>query len=188
MKICTKCNIEKTLESFSKKKRGKFGVDSRCRPCKNEYNKQHRKDNPITFKRNDEQKLQRNKERLNKYHNDEEYRLKEKIRAGMRRLRKGAKSKRTIEILGCTFEELNKTLGDTAGMHVDHIVPQSLANTEEELMALNHNSNFQLLSSKENMLKGNRYVKNENLVKVLENHPNAELIIRIIENSNIEVI
>ena len=34
-KLCNKCNIEKSLESFHKKKTGKYGVRSICKECRN---------------------------------------------------------------------------------------------------------------------------------------------------------
>jgi hypothetical protein len=45
-KICTKCNIEKTLNNFYKQKLGRFGVCSECKECLKQYrdtNKEKRK-------------------------------------------------------------------------------------------------------------------------------------------------
>jgi hypothetical protein len=39
MKICTKCNVELSLDNFSKDSKGKFGVKSRCKVCIKEYDK-----------------------------------------------------------------------------------------------------------------------------------------------------
>lgn len=38
-KECTECHEVKPLEAFSKKPAGKFGRDSKCKVCKNAYNK-----------------------------------------------------------------------------------------------------------------------------------------------------
>jgi len=40
--------------------------------------------------------------------------------------------------------------------HLDHIYPVSLAKSEEEIIKLNHYTNFQPLWAKENIRKGNR--------------------------------
>lgn len=46
MKTCTKCRAEKALDCFSKQPRGKFGVESICKPCTSERGKQWHKQNP----------------------------------------------------------------------------------------------------------------------------------------------
>ena len=61
-------------------------------------------------------------------------------------------------------------------LHLDHVVPISLAETENELLLLSHYSNYQLLSADENLTKGNRYVNPVNLARVLEHHPNPDKI------------
>jgi hypothetical protein len=78
------------------------------------------------------------------------------------------KRSRTHEILGCSYEEFkiyleskfefwmtweNKGLYNgklNYGWDIDHIIPVSLANTEEELIKLNHYTNLQPLCSKIN--------------------------------------
>ena len=42
--------------------------------------------------------------------------------------------------------------------HYDHIYPISLAKTQEEIIKLNHYTNFQPLWAKENISKGNRVI------------------------------
>ena len=61
-------------------------------------------------------------------------------------------------------------------LQLDHVIPISLAQTEEEMLLLNHYSNYQLLSADENQSKGNRYVNPTNLKRVLEHHPNPDKI------------
>lgn len=78
------------------------------------------------------------------------------------------KAKKTIEILGCTFEQFKVHLEskftpemnwDNQGSYweLDHITPISWAKTEQEVYALNHYTNFQPLTCVDNMAKGNRY-------------------------------
>jgi hypothetical protein len=78
------------------------------------------------------------------------------------------KSKKTIEILGCSsFEEFKTHIESkfTKEMNwsnyatywqLDHIIPISWANNEEEVYKLNHYSNFQPLFWKDNISKSNR--------------------------------
>jgi hypothetical protein len=77
------------------------------------------------------------------------------------------KSKKTIEILGCTFEEFkihleskfdDKMNWDNQGTywHMDHIIPISSAETEEDVYKLNHYTNFQPLYWLDNLKKSNK--------------------------------
>lgn len=71
---------------------------------------------------------------------------------------------RTEEILGCSFQQFEQHIAEQfqQGMswdnhgewHLDHIVPLTCAHTEEELVQLNHYTNFQPLWAKDNMTKG----------------------------------
>lgn len=83
--------------------------------------------------------------------------------------RKGyVKSKRTEDILGCTIFKLREhllskcpegvTIEDFGqfGYHIDHIVPISLAKTEDDVLRLNHYTNLQPLWWKDNILKSNK--------------------------------
>lgn len=78
------------------------------------------------------------------------------------------KSKKTQEILGCSFEEFKIYLEeqfdenmnwDNQGSywHMDHKKPISLAMNDEEVYELNHYTNFQPLYWEDNLSKGNKY-------------------------------
>lgn len=78
------------------------------------------------------------------------------------------KSKKTSEILGCTFEEFKIHIEnqfdenmnwDNHGTYwqYDHIKPISLARTEQEVIELNHYTNFQPLYWEDNLAKGNKF-------------------------------
>ena len=95
------------------------------------------------------------------------------------------KNTKTYNIIKCEFNFLMKWLNGIASngytygigdLHLDHVVPISLAQTEDELLLLSHYSNYQLLSADENITKGNRYVNPVNLARVLEHHPNPDKI------------
>ena len=78
------------------------------------------------------------------------------------------KSKKTIEILGCSFEEFKIHLeskfdekmnwkNQGTYWHMDHIIPISSAQTEEDVYRLNHYKNFQPLYWLDNLKKGSKY-------------------------------
>jgi hypothetical protein len=77
------------------------------------------------------------------------------------------KSKKTIEILGCSFQEFklhleskfdDKMNWENQGTywHLDHIIPISSAETEEDVCRLNHYTNFQPLYWEDNLKKSNK--------------------------------
>lgn len=77
------------------------------------------------------------------------------------------KSKRTEEILGCTIPEFFNYIQFlfTEGMtlekvgseiHIDHIIPISLAKTEEEVIKLCHYTNLQPMWKLDNIKKSNK--------------------------------
>jgi hypothetical protein len=95
------------------------------------------------------------------------------------------KNTKTFNILKCDYDFFMQWLnglasnGHTYGigeLHLDHVIPISLAETEDEAILLSHYSNYQLLSADENIVKGNRYVNPLNLARVLEHHPNPDKI------------
>ena len=80
-------------------------------------------------------------------------------------LRGYSKNSKTSHILGCEYNEFlnylnnnpyNFKYGD-GGYDIDHIIPISSSDTEEEVFKLNHYTNFQLLPS-----DYNRYIKSDN--------------------------
>lgn len=87
-----------------------------------------------------------------------------------------SKNTKTSDTLGCTWEFLKKYLESqfTKGMswdnygewHLDHIYPVSLAKNEEELIKLNHYTNFQPLWAEDNLKKSNK-IENGKQIKLL---------------------
>jgi hypothetical protein len=81
------------------------------------------------------------------------------------------KKSRSFKILGCSYEEFKLHLETqfTSDMnwenqgkwHLDHIYPVSLAKDEEELIKLNHYTNFQPLWAADNLKKGNRIIEKQ---------------------------
>lgn len=80
----------------------------------------------------------------------------------------GGYKKEPLEaIIGCSFDDLQAHLMQTAidrygywlaneAYHVDHVIPLAKAQTEAEILALNHFSNLQLLTPVDNLTKGDR--------------------------------
>ncbi len=100
--------------------------------------------------------------------NDELYRMKTQIRHLINHSleRKGyKKNSRTYEIIGCDYDflidYLYRTFIDNYGIdwdgnekvHVDHIIPLAVADTEEEVIKLCHYTNLQLLRAEDNIKK-----------------------------------
>lgn len=85
------------------------------------------------------------------------------FKRGNNQFRKNAKSE---AILGCTIEEFksyieskfkyNMSWENRNEWHLDHIYPVSLATSEEEIVRLNHYTNFQPLWAEDNISKGKK--------------------------------
>lgn len=193
-KTCNKCGKEKNIHNFNKKtKNGKHYLKSQCKSCESEYIKKYyeknketikqyqkkwRQENEQGLKERSKQYYENNKEKVNKkniqrqkirYQEDINYRLTCSLRSRLRDVLKGKnKSQKTMDILGCSKEELREHLEAqfTKGMswdnygkygwHIDHIIPLSSAKTEEELIKLFHYTNTQPLWSDENLKKSNK--------------------------------
>jgi len=133
----------------------------------NEKARKWRTENRDTYLSNRRKKVKERKE------NDPAFKFSENIRALISlSFKRGALSYkkliRTEEILGCSREEfinyiLSKCpegigLSDFSkyGYHIDHIIPISLAKTEEDIVRLNHYTNFQPLFWRDNIRKSNK--------------------------------
>ena len=185
MKNCTKCNIEKPLLDFYSHPKTQDGKQSSCKKCciktQFPYTQKQFKLYPKKFKSNPEvvkQWVQNNPHYIkNKKQLDPLFKLSCNIRTLIPRSFKRSlngkykKGNKTEYILGCTMEEFiqhllsqfkpNMTLenhGQGPGKwNMDHIIPISSAKTEEEIIKLNHYTNFQPLWWEENMAKGKKF-------------------------------
>ena len=157
-----KANVDKIKEQ--KKEYYKANVDKFKQYNKNnadklkEQKKQYNKANRDTI--NKQRTLRRNQDPL--------FKLKENTRSRIRQSIKNngyTKQSRTYKILGCSYEQFKSHIEKqfTEGMnwdnhgewHLDHIIPISLGLTEEEIIALNHYTNFQPLWAEDNIQKSN---------------------------------
>ena len=80
------------------------------------------------------------------------------------------KSEKTINILGCTFEDFkpyiekqfdNIMSWDNYGIYweIDHIIPIASAKTEDDILKLNHYTNLRPLNITENKQKGSKIIE-----------------------------
>lgn len=143
---------------------------------------EYRKNNPdkvIEQRKNPERKKALNEWERNKRRTDEVFRLKGNIRSLIRMSLKRSgvnKNTKTVKILECSFDELKNHLEsnfepwmnwDNYGLYngtpnfgwdIDHIIPNSSAKCEQDVLKLNHYSNLQPLCS-----YINRDVKRDNI-------------------------
>ena len=182
LKICTGCGVEKSIRFFHKEVMGKYGVRSICMECINGNGKKYRKENNEKERSRTKKYRSNNKHKIKAHdkkrrETDPLYKLKQSIRRAisdsLRNKGYGKKSK-TYSILGCTWKELKEhienqfedwmTWGNYGkyngtlnfGWDLDHVVPLSTAKTEEDVVKLNHYTNFQPLCS-----FTNRYIKKD---------------------------
>lgn len=122
------------------------------------------------YRENNRDKIRKsdNRYQKNRRNNDYLFRLKTNIRSLIKRsfkCKNYIKNDKTFEILGCTFIEFKQYLEskfqpwmtwDNYGLYngqpnygwdIDHIIPQSLAKTEEDVLKLNNYRNLQPLCS-----------------------------------------
>ena len=169
-----------------------------------ERTKKWQKVNPEKIKESHKKWREANPEYDNQYRQnrraiDPSFKLKCNVRNSIRTsLRKQGytKNSKTYEILGIKYKKFYEWLNNKASnglnlntddIQLDHVVPVSLAQTEKEILVLNHYSNYQLLSSKNNFSKNNTYIFKINLNRVLTYHPNPEILQSIIDRSDVKI-
>jgi hypothetical protein len=223
-KVCSRCNQNKSIENFGKRKASKDGYYGLCKICKNDdcrkskknkiyteeeillekerkrkyyienkdviliKNKIYRSNNKDSAKIYKNFYYSENREKLIKYScdyhlnrmkSDPIYRLGSNIRCLVKNSLKYKgykKSSKTIDILGCTIDEFKLYLESkfeswmswdnhglfngelNYGWDVDHIIPLASAETEEDIIRLNHHTNLQPLCS-----YINRHIKKDRL-------------------------
>ena len=193
-KICTK-NYNKEYNKKNKEKNNKYNKEYYKNNKEKEkkrlalYRKENKDKILLYRKKNKRKKLKYLKKYLKERREiDPIFKLRGCISSNIYRVLKAqgyTKNTKTYNILKCDYDFFMNWLnglasnGHTYGigeLHLDHVIPISLAETEDELLLLNHYSNFQLLTADENLAKSNRYVNPTNLKRVLEHHPNPDKI------------
>ena len=175
---CSTCGDEKVYTLFSKKGNQK---PYECKACKNTrdlnkrnsdrdaYNKKQRED---WAKNNEKRNAARRKNLQRRRDEDSQYRMKMALHVRLYdavKRNKGVKSANTLELLGCTVEQLQTFLEAefTEGMtwenygewHIDHMRPCAsfnLADPEEQKKCF-HWTNLQPLWALDNIRKGDKW-------------------------------
>ena len=147
MSTCKKCN--------SIRHESEFTSDGVCKPCRNEYQRNRRDENPL-------------------------FKLSSNIRAMIgSHIRNGGykKNSRTEKILGISFTGLLDHLNDNEfgfkygddRLDIDHIIPMSSAETHADVIALNHYTNLRLLPAEYNRwVKRNKDQDDDRLLEWIE--------------------
>jgi hypothetical protein len=132
---------------------------------RNEHSKQYQKDNKERLK------IYRKEYFSKRINTDLLFKFKSNVRGLIRNsfkrgINKYNKTTKTENILGCTIDEFRNyiSLQFKTGMcfenhgewHLDHIVPIASAQTQEEVIKLNHYTNFQPLWAEDNLRKGSK--------------------------------
>lgn len=125
------------------------------------------------YKKNPEYKANQRAYEMNRYRTDRIFACKRNLRRRIQyslKAKKWVKNKKFAEYIGCDLETLRKHFSDrfTEGMTwdnyghgdnkwtIDHIIPLSTANTEEEMYKLCHYTNLQPMWYIDNILKSNK--------------------------------
>lgn len=151
-KICCQCKEEKPLTEFFKNSKNKDGLYCKCKLCRPYSKKPHSNKTRKSL----DKKLKNISSNINR-----------SIRRSFKK--KGiVKSKTVCEILGCSYQDFKIYIESkfeswmnwnnyglyngefNYGWDLDHIVPKSIAKTENDILKLNHYTNFRPLCSKTN--------------------------------------
>ena len=166
LKMCSRCEEKKPLEEYHNLKAGRYGKCSYCKECAKNWNNNWTSENR-------EKMLNRNrkrrKEKWDKHRKDksQEY-INQLIMNGVRRYIIDKRGKSYEDILGETFDNvrlhIEKQFKDGMSWrnfgewHIDHIIPLSSGNNQDEWIKLNHYTNLQPLWAKENLQKGAKII------------------------------
>ena len=159
--------------AMKKSKDWYFNNHEKAKESGRKSSKKYRKLNPNKVRESNK------KSHKKRFDNDFIFKLSTKIRSLINKTFKNlklSKNTKTIDILGCTFGEFKAHLESkfepwmtwenrglyngelNYGWDIDHIIPISLAKTEEDLIKLNHYTNLQPLCS-----YTNRHIKRDNV-------------------------
>lgn len=187
-KICSKCSEIKILSEFRKDITKKDGLRPDCKKCIKEYELSRRNNNPSMMKEKLQKFYQENPHKRKEYrknylkrkhqqrkerrNSDPIFNLTNRMRSRIHKYLKSMnieKKNKTFEILGCTPEFFKNYIENQfrEGMswelfgefiHIDHIIPLSIAKNEEDLYKLCHYTNLQPLWAFENIKKSNKII------------------------------
>jgi hypothetical protein len=173
---------QKNKEKIRNQKKIRYDLKRDCILLqKKEYHKKNKE--AICLKKREYFKS--NKEKINAYRlnyqqnrtkNDSLFRFKRNVRALIHHSFKRNsnifnKNSKTFEILGCTIEDFRTYIqskfkkgmnfDNHGNWHLDHIIPLSTALTEDDVIRLNHYTNFQPLWAEENLSKFDKIIEQQ---------------------------
>ena len=178
LKICCTCKQEKPIDEFGKDRTSKTGYSAKCSKCMNDYVKAKHKQDPSIHRKRVKIWRKNNKEQHNANHkrrrdNNPEARLAKLLRDRIHSCfrGKGKRERHSVEVLGCSWGEFVKwfELHFKEGMtfqnagkgpgkwHLEHAIPVSWANNEEEIYKLNHYTNLKPEWESDNLSKRNSF-------------------------------
>lgn len=180
-KECNNCNEHLNSSAFDFSNTFKDGFQRTCRECKRiKRNKASSKAKAARIKRDPVQRLKRNMRRA--------------VISAFR-YAGSKKNSRTYKIIGMDadsfwnyLKKVSSTNPDIEKCHMDHIIPISLAQSEEEVLALSHYSNCQWLAYDENIRKRHHIVKADELMRVTSLNPYPKAIDAILKRNDLEII
>ncbi len=175
-KTCSQCKIEKEIVQFNRDKSCSSGYRSYCKACRHKQyanNKEHYIKKNIEWRHNNYEKhrsYMREYEK-NKLLNDPSFRIAKSTRGRVRKILLGIrKYKPTLELLGCTFEELklhlesqfkdNMSWDNYGKWHIDHIRPCASfdpTDYEQQKICFNY-KNLQPLWAEDNLKKSDAWI------------------------------
>ena len=166
-KECTGCKLVLPRDRFTKNPSSKDGLHSKCKKCRTVVDQQYKEQNKEAVYGRTKEWMRKNRYWLKIYHKeyrkkrcevDAVYKLKLNISSLIKLCFKNRgviKNTKTEQILGISPENFINYLNNNPygflytdlNMDLDHIIPVSSATTAEEVIRLNHYTNFQLLPS-----------------------------------------
>jgi len=162
-KKCSSCNLELSIDNFSKCSKSKTGLQSVCKTCKSNKNTEYYKLNPDKRYRNKEKQLERY------YKNKVNHNFSRRMRKSLNGLKE---SNSWEKLVNYTLDDLQKHLENKFldGMswenygewHIDHITPISSFNIDniesDEFKKCWGLNNLQPLWAKDNLRKSNKLI------------------------------
>lgn len=176
-KCCNKISIELNRSKGVKPKKKAIKDPAILKEKRRISNKKYREKNKEKIKQMKKEWRERNKDKVKGYRKntrekDPLFRVKRSVRRAINKhvkKRGYTKKAKSFKILGCPFDVFKQhierqfqkgmTWDNYGDWHLDHIIPMASATTEEEVLKLNHYTNFQPLWAEDNLKKSDKIIE-----------------------------